>query len=139
MIEMIKRVALLLVMVMLSLGALAAEANWQAVAEEVIVHINQAEKAYLAGEQKQAKREVVSAYFGVFEDRKMEAAMRMELGAKHTYLVEKQFGTLRKAIQKDAGADEIAQIAEAIRVAMRRDARLLDQAGIPLEVFKVNQ
>ncbi|WP_428608838.1 hypothetical protein [Sedimenticola sp.] len=113
--------------------------GWLAVAEAVVQHIDQAEQAYLAGDHKQAKHAVVSAYFGVFEDRKMEAAMRLELGAKHTYLVEKKFGDLRKAIQKDAGGAEVSAVAESIRVAMRRDAALLDKAGIPLTVFKVNQ
>lgn len=137
--KQIKLLLLQLVVMWLPPSAFASEANWQAVAEDVINHINAAEKAILSGEPKQAKRALVSAYFGVFEDRKMEAAMRMELGAQHTYRVEKQFGTLRKAIQKDADAAEVARITEGIRIAMRRDARLLDQAGIPMEVFKVNQ
>ncbi|MCW8944593.1 MAG: hypothetical protein OQL27_07440 [Sedimenticola sp.] len=139
MIDTVRKLVFILFVSALPLATLAAEANWVSVGEEVITHVDAAEKAYLAGEQKQAKRSVVRAYFGVFEDRKMEAAMRMELGAKHTYLVERQFGALRKAIQKDAGSIEVAQIAEGIRVAMRRDALLIDQAGIPLEVFKVNQ
>jgi hypothetical protein len=139
MIESIKKQVLILFLGLLPMATLAAEANWVAVAEAVITHIDAAEKAYLAGEQKQAKRAVVRAYFGVFEDRKMEAAMRMELGAKHTYRVEKEFGALRKAIQKDVGSAEVARIAEGIRVAMRRDALLIDRAGIPMEVFRVNQ
>ena len=113
--------------------------GWSGVAEEVVRHIDMAEQSYLAGDVKQAKRSVVSAYFGVFEERKMEAAMRMELGARHTYQVERQFGDLRKTIQKGLDGAEVSAIADSIRLAMRRDAALLDQAGIPLEVFRVNQ
>lgn len=122
-----------------AIGWTAEPAGWLAVAEAVVEHIDAAEQSYLAGDAKQAKRSVVSAYFGVFEDRKMEAAMRMELGAKHTYQVERLFGDLRKAIQKGQDAADVNAIAESIRVAMRRDAEKLDQAGIPLEVFQVNQ
>jgi hypothetical protein len=121
------------------IGWTGEPAGWLTVAEAVVKHIDAAEQSYLAGDAKQAKRSVVSAYFGVFEDRKMEAAMRMELGAKHTYQVERRFGDLRKAIQKGLDGAEVSAIAESIRVAMRRDAEKLDQAGIPLEVFKVNQ
>lgn len=135
-----KNAILLLGLLLLSFPGWAGEsAGWKSVAEAVVEHIDAAEQSYLAGDAKQAKRAVVSAYFGVFEDRKMEAAMRMELGAKHTYQVERQFGDLRKAIQKEAAGDEVSAIAESIRVAMRRDAEQLDRAGIPLEVFKVNQ
>jgi len=114
-------------------------AGWPAVAEAVVQHIDAAEQSYLAGDAKQAKRSIVSAYFGIFEERKMEAAMRMELGAKHTYQVERRFGDLRKAIQKGLDGAEVSAIAESIRLAMRRDAEKLQRAGIPLEVFKVNQ
>jgi fumarate hydratase class II/high-affinity iron transporter len=69
----------------------------------------------------------------------MEAAMRMELGAKHTYRVERLFGDLRKSIRSGGNGGQVSAIAESVRVAMRRDAALLDRAGIPLEVFKVNQ
>jgi hypothetical protein len=117
----------------------AADKNWAPIAEQIIVFIDEAENHYQEGNLKKAKQSIVKAYFGVFEDRKMEAAMRMELGSKHTYLVEKLFGTLRKAMTKGAPETETAAIAESIRVAMRRDAQKLDQAGIPLEVFRVNQ
>ncbi len=126
-------------LLLLSGMAMAAQpATWQAVAEAVMQHIDAAEQSYLAGDAKQANRAVVSAYFGVFEDRKMEAAMRMELGARHTYQVERLFGDLRKAIRSGVDGDEVSAIAESVRLAMRRDAEQLDRAGIPLEVFKVN-
>ena len=123
----------------MALPLLATTPGWKGVAEEVVAHIDAAETAYRAGDQKQANRSIISAYFGVFEDRKMEAAMRLELGAKHTYLVEKQFANMRKAIRKDAGEASVAAIAQSIREAMRRDAARLDEAGIPLDVFKVKQ
>lgn len=112
---------------------------WQPMAEQIVRIINEAETSYKAGDAKAARRAVVKAYFGVFESRKMEAAMRITLGAKHTYLVEKRFGELRKAIKNGESADKIALIAEGIRIALRRDAKLLDKAGVPAEVFEVSK
>ena len=100
-------------------------------------HINNAELLYREGKPTEAGQAVTQAYFGVFEDKKMEAAMRIELGAKHTYQVEKQFGALRKAIRREADAKTIQQLAQGIRESVVNDARTLDQANIPMEVFEV--
>ena len=117
----------------------ANEQNWAAIAEQIVHFVDDAEKHYQADNLKGAKQSIIKAYFGVFEDQKMEAAMRQELGSKHTYQVERLFGNLRKAMTKGASHDETAAIAQSIREAMRRDAKKLDQAAIPLNVFRVNQ
>ena len=102
-----------------------------------MAHIDNAESLYQEGKPTEAGQAVTQAYFGVFEDRKMEAAMRIELGARYTYQVEKQFGALRKAIRQEADRETIQQLAQAIRESVVNDARALDQANIPLEVFVV--
>jgi hypothetical protein len=112
-------------------------ASWSHVAGEIVDHINNAESLYREGKPTEAGQAVTQAYFGVFEDKKMEAAMRIELGAKHTYQVEKQFGALRKAIRREADAKTIQQLAQGIRKSVVNDARALDQANIPMEVFEV--
>jgi fumarate hydratase class II/high-affinity iron transporter len=122
-----------------SLPLQASDDNWAPIAEKIIQHIEAAESSYQANDLKTAKQFIIKAYFGVFEDKKMEAAMRQELGSKYTYQVEKLFGNLRKAMTKGLSNDEVATIVESIRKAMRSDAKKLDQAGIPLEVFRVNQ
>ncbi|OUR82913.1 hypothetical protein A9Q82_05495 [Cycloclasticus sp. 46_120_T64] len=122
--------------------ALPLQANdkvWAPVAEQIILHIESAESHYQAGDLLTAKQFIIKAYFGVFEDRKMEAAMRQELGSKHTYQVERLFGNLRKAMTRGADAAEVTAIVESIRTEMRDGAIKLDQAGIPLNVFRVNQ
>ena len=112
-------------------------ASWSQVAGEIVAHIDNAESLYREGKPAEAGQAVTQAYFGVFEDKKMEAAMRIELGAKHTYQVEKQFGALRKAIRREAGRETIQQLAQGIRESVVNDARTLDQANIPMEVFEV--
>ena len=115
----------------------AETASWTRIAGEIVAHIDNAESLYQEGKPTEAGQAVTQAYFGVFEDRKMEAAMRIELGARHTYQVEKQFGALRKAIRQEADRETIQQLAQAIRESVVNDARALDQANIPLEVFVV--
>lgn len=118
--------------------ATADQDHWQKTAEEIVVLMDRTVEEYKAGDADKAKRTVIEAYFGVFEDRKMEAAMRMEIGAKHTYKVEKLYGNLRKLIKQGRPLGEIQTLCEEIKTAMRRDAIVLDKAGIPPEVFKVN-
>jgi len=117
----------------------AETSTWSQVAGEIDTHISQAESLYREDKPTEAGRAVIQAYFGVFEDKKMEAAMRMELGAKHTYQVEQQFGALRKAIRTQADMPVVQELAQGIRESVTRDAIALDQAGIPMEVFKVKQ
>lgn len=112
---------------------------WRPLAEEIVRIIDGAETSYKAGDAEAARRAVAKAYFGVFESRKMEAAMRITLGAKHTYMVEKRFGELRKAIKNGESAARIALIADGIRIALRQDAKALDEANVPAEVFEVKQ
>ncbi|BAO43756.1 hypothetical protein [Thiolapillus brandeum] len=112
---------------------------WQQVASRINASISEAEAQYAAGDARAARAAVVNAYFSQFEDSKMEAAMRMELGSKHTWQVEKSFGRLRKAIKKGAPKKEVTAIAEEIRTAIGSDAKKLDAAGISAQVFEVNQ
>ncbi len=137
--QAIRAIGLCLLTLFGSVQLQASEQNWSPIAEQIVGFIDDAEKHYQADDLKKAKQSIIRAYFGVFEDRKMEAAMRQELGSKHTYQVERLFGNLRKAMTKGASREETAVIAQSIREAMRRDAKKLDQAGIPLEVFRVNQ
>jgi fumarate hydratase class II/high-affinity iron transporter len=116
----------------------AAEDNWVSLAEAIAVHLENASALYANNQDKEAKREIIKAYFGVFEDKKMEAAMRMELGAKYTYKVERRFGDLRKVIKNNLPIDKFNQQMQDLIVIMREDAVKLDEAGIPMEVFKVD-
>ncbi len=110
---------------------------WQGIAEEIQQYIDRASAQYAAGQPKAAKRTVMQAYFSVFEDRKMEAALRMERGAAYAYQMEERFSDLRKAIQQGAEVQAVQRLAEALKTAVHRDGKLLDQAGIRPNVFEV--
>jgi len=133
------RSGLLCLFVFCGSAAAAGTSTWSQVAEEISAQISLVESLYQEGKPKEAGHAVTQAYFGVFEDKKMEAAMRIELGAEHTYQVEQQFGALRKAIRAQADKQTVQGLAQGIREAVTRDARALDQANIPMEVFEVNQ
>ena len=113
-------------------AAVAESSSWSQVAEEIAAQISLAESLYQEDKPTKARHAVTQAYFGVFADRKMEAAMRIELGAKHTYQVEQQFGALRKAIRAQADQQTVQGLAQAIRESVMGDAKTLDQANIPL-------
>ncbi len=119
--------------------ALASGGYWQGVASQVNAELHQALILYQGGDAEGARRQVTQAYFGAFEGSKMEAAMRIEQGAKYTYLVERQFGALRKAIKQGVGIDEVQGDIEGLMASLVRDAKVLDAAQIPPEVFQTGQ
>lgn len=60
---------------------------------------------YKSGNTERAKELVQEAYFGHFEN--LEAGIRINLGQKKTYLMEKQFGNIRKAIKSGKDIDTV--------------------------------
>jgi len=133
------RSGLLCLLVCCGYATAAGPSTWSQVAEEIAAQLGLAETLYQEGKPTEAGHAVIQAYFGIFEERKMEAAMRSELGATHTYQVEQQFGALRKAIRTRADRQTVQELAQGIREAVASDARALDRAKIPMEVFEVDQ
>jgi hypothetical protein len=131
-----------IVAAMLALSAQTAfaadQSHWTGIARTIAAEIAKAETLALSGKTAEAKKLVTQAYFGLFESEKMEAAMRKELGSKSAYEREKQFGDLRKLIGAGAAAD-IQGLSAALRTGLAEDGAALDRAGIPPEVFQVNQ
>ncbi|MBT3348563.1 MAG: hypothetical protein HOM84_06310 [Thiotrichales bacterium] len=113
--------------------------SWVGVAKDITTVIESSVKLHREGEKSEAKRKVIEAYFGIFESEKFEAAMRQEMGSKYTYQVERKFGALRKAMKKEVPIVEIEGIAEDIITTITKDAKKLDEVGIPINVFAVNQ
>ena len=126
---------------MLALGlfaagaAAAAEFRWAAVAEEVVGQLERGLAAAKAGDTDRARQAVLTAYFGLFEDRKMEGAIRKELGQAHTVDVEDRFNALRKAVGVKPLPDDLAARVAELGAMLRKDAGLLDAAGVPEQVY----
>lgn len=134
-----KQLLLTITLIFFAPSAFAQDGYWQGVSNEIAFVLSDAEKIYAEGNAKRAKKAVQHAYFGIFESSKMEAAMRKEIGSKHTFLVERKFGDMRKAIKKNVSGEDLHSIAEDLRNDLSRDAGVLDEARIPKEVFAVNQ
>ncbi|MDH3231571.1 MAG: hypothetical protein OEN55_17415 [Alphaproteobacteria bacterium] len=108
--------------------------SWTAVAEDTIAALNEASLRHAEGDITECKRAIVQAYFGVFEERKMEAALRKMLGESHAFMVERQFSTLRRTAATATPAEfgrTVATLAEQLRA----DAQQLDTLGVPEEVY----
>ncbi len=108
--------------------------SWTAVAEETIAALNEASQHHAEGDIAQSKRAITRAYFGVFEEQKMEAALRKMLGESHTFMVERQFSTLRKNVAK-ATPEDFSRTVETLAEQLRADALQLDALGVPQEVY----
>lgn len=116
----------------------AEQVHWSRVAAEISAEIVKAEEQALAGQSAEAKKTVTVAYFGGFETSKMEAALRKEIGAKHAFAREKQFGELRKLVA-GGSPGEIKQLAAELRAGLAEDGKVLDAAKVSPDVFAVNQ
>lgn len=134
------RTALAALALALALGMTASPAasaetfSWMAVAEETIAALTEASQHHAEGDIAQSKRAITRAYFGVFEEQKMEAALRKMLGESHTFMVERQFSTLRRNLATVTPAEfsrTVAMLAEQLRA----DAQQLDLLGVPREVY----
>lgn len=90
---------------------------------------------YKQGDDAQAKKQTQQAYFGHFEN--LEAGVRLNLGSKKSYDMEKQFGQIRKAIVAKESPEQIkaridalnAQIDEVLPI-INSGHRLNAQSGI---------
>ncbi|GAB4355776.1 MAG: hypothetical protein Kow006_22430 [Gammaproteobacteria bacterium] len=122
-----------------SAGAGADQGYWVGVAGEIESTLGQALARYRDHDSNAAKRLITKAYFGLFEGRKMEAAMRMEQGARHTFKVERRFGELRKAIKRGEAPGQLSERIDELVDRLREDAAALDRAGITPEVFRTGQ
>lgn len=117
-------------------GAFAEPFRWSAVAEETIGRLEAAVVAYRAGQVEDAKEAVISAYFGSFEDRKLEAALRKEIGQQHITEVEAQFNAVRKGVGKGAPADALSAIVTELAATLRADAKILEARAVPEQVYE---
>ncbi|CAA7614986.1 High-affinity iron transporter component 1 [Magnetospirillum sp. LM-5] len=130
----------LLMAIVVAVPSLAAETNhWRKIATDIDQALARAEAMTQAGKPEDAKQAVTAAYFDLFENSKMEAAIRKEIGAKAAILREKGFADLRKAITRAAPEPERAAIILALRSGLMDDAARLDAQGVPPDVFAVNQ
>ena len=87
------------------LAMLFADTDYRAEAATIKEKFAQAIKLYVDGNNSEARKITQQAYFGHFEN--LEAGIRINLGQKKSYDMEKQFGDIRKAIKAEKPLNEI--------------------------------
>ena len=111
--------------------------TWHSAVDELSTHLNRVVSTYRGGDAKGAKRGLTQAYFGVFEGRKLEGAIRKTMGQAHAYDVESTFSDMRKMIGKDVSPDDLAKAVQTLIAQLHTDADALDAEGVPQEVYNV--
>ncbi len=114
--------------------AIASErSSWLTVVAEIKKELNAVLNSYRAGDYEQSKSHISEAYFGIFEDKEMEEAIRKYISAKRGFEIEEMFGNIRKGIKKRLPVSEISNRVDVLIDALKGSAKELDSLGIPVE------
>lgn len=143
-VPVLRRIALVILLAVSALtlarpaaaGTLYATFSWAAVAAETVAALDEASLQQADGNLAECKRAIARAYFGIFEEQKMEAAMRKMLGQGHAFMVERQFSNLRRSAAT-ASPEDFRQAVAALAEQLRADAQRLDELAVPREVYDV--
>lgn len=94
-----------MLIMLLPIWLVAKNDDYTQVAAQIKESLQKVITEYRAGNVEQAVSDTQNAYFGLFED--VEAGIRINLGQKKAYSMEKQFGEIRKAIKAGEAPDDV--------------------------------
>jgi len=94
-----------MLIMLLPIWLIAKNEDYEQVAAQIKESLQKVITEYRAGNVEQAVSDTQNAYFGLFED--VEAGIRINLGQKKAYSMEKQFGEIRKAIKAGEAPDDV--------------------------------
>ncbi|WP_107824283.1 FTR1 family iron permease [Campylobacter concisus] len=114
-----------ILIMLLPIWLVAKNDDYEQVAAQIKESLQKVITEYRAGNVEQAVSDTQNAYFGLFED--VEAGIRINLGQKKAYSMEKQFGEIRKAIKAGEAPDDVqkridqinSEIAEVLPVILK--------------------
>ena len=114
-----------MLIMLLPIWLMAKNEDYEQVAAQIKESLQKVITEYRAGNVEQAVSDTQNAYFGLFED--VEAGIRINLGQKKAYSMEKQFGEIRKAIKAGEAPDDVqkridqinSEIAEVLPVILK--------------------
>ena len=114
-----------MLIMLLPIWLVAKNDDYEQVAAQIKESLQKVITEYRAGNVEQAVSDTQNAYFGLFED--VEAGIRINLGQKKAYSMEKQFGEIRKAIKAGEAPDDVqkridqinSEIAEVLPVILK--------------------
>lgn len=112
----------------LTVSALAST-SWISVAEEIDVILEQAVTAYAEGNAELAKQKVNDGYFGPYEGKQMEKAVRLGISGKDNAEIEFLFKDMKKLIIKGASVEELQAAKEETVEKLYWAAKEMDSAN----------
>lgn len=102
---------------------------WLTVATEIRINLEKVLSSYEDDQPDKAKSYIVDAYFGVFEEKKMEHAIKENISTERAHEVESMFGDIRKA-----HLSEIESKIKELTDALDKEAEKLDDMGVMQEL-----
>ena len=105
--------------------------SWFDVADEIVRKIDKAEQHYSVDNIKQAKFEIVDAYWSIYDQQKMKSAVQINISSKHAWKYRQLFNATRKLIDKKQSIKE-----DSIKVKVACE-RLLDEFDLPFEQYEL--
>lgn len=107
-----------------------ATKSWMTVSNEIRMTLDKVLLYYESNQPDKAKSYIIDAYFGVFEEKKMEHAIRKNISSKRAFEIESMFGNIRKAINKKAHLSDVESKIKALSNALEKEAKILDDIDI---------
>lgn len=118
----IRSLSILLIVVFIAVPSWAGSGSWQQVAQDIETILNQAVAAYQEGRPAEAKELVSQAYFGPFEEKGMETAVRLNISARRAFEVEYGFTEIKQLIDAGAPVAEVKAAAALVIAMVYEDA-----------------
>ncbi len=103
---------------------------WSGIASEISRTLDRASAAHAVQQSPRGAELVSEAYFGLFEERGMEIAIRRYISPRRTRELERMFGAIRQAITAGRQADEVQRQVRALEEALQAEGRELDRQGV---------
>lgn len=123
-------ISLLVFILLLALPAATAQAaSWRGVVTEIEKRLDQAVALYAGGKAEAAKDAVNQGYFGFYEEKGMESAVRLHIAAKRAATQEFAFSELKLRMSKGAPVDEVRAVQQKLLADLKADAVILDGGG----------
>lgn len=104
--------------------------SWLEVVGEIKGEMERVMVLYKEGGIEEAKSHITDAYFGIFEEKRMEEVIRINISAKRAYELERLFGDIRKGVVKNLPLKEVSRMIEELIAQLKDTAKELDRLKI---------
>lgn len=110
-------------------------ASWGEVVQTVAEQLKEAVQLYARGDVEAAIATVDRAYYGAYEEKGMEAAVRLNLSARQAAIEEYTFTEIKRLMRVGAPVEKVEDVRQELVELLRADAAALDQSSGNLSDF----